>query len=203
MATLITDRNLEEQIRAQRAEWDVDRFDEVWDGMYLMNPIPNTEHMQLVGNLVWAFKTALVSSPAIIHPGINISDRADDCTKNYRSPDVAVVLPGGIARERKAYYLGGPDFVVEIIGPHDRSREKLSFYAQAGVRELLLVDRDPWGLELYRLGDGKMELVGQSRLEQPEVLQGTVLPLTFRLVPGETRPGIDVRHTDGVQAWLA
>lgn len=203
MATLITDPELEEQIRAQRAEWGVDRFDEVWEGMYLMNPIPNPEHMHLQGNLVWAFKNALISSPAIVNPGVNVSDRADDWTKNYRCPDVAVVLPGGIARECAAHYLGGPDFVVEIISPYDRSREKLSFYGQIGVRELLLIDRDPWGLEFYRLHDGELKLAGQSRLDQPDTLQSTVLPLTFRLIPGDTRPKIKVRRTDGVQEWIA
>ena len=71
------------------------------------------------------------------------------------------------------------------------------------MRELLLIDRDPWALELYRLHDGQLKLVGQSRLEQPDILQSTVLPLTFRLIPGDTRPRIEVRHTDGVQEWLA
>ena len=202
MATLITDPELEEQIRAERAEWGGDRYDEVWEGMYLMNPIPNPEHMDLVGGLVWAFKNALVSGSAMVYPGINVSDRTADWTKNYRCPDVAVVLPGGIARERDAYYLGGPDFVVEVISPYDRSREKILFYGQIGVRELLLVDRDPWALELYRLHEGELKLAGQSRLDQADVLRSTVLPLTFCLIPGDTRPKIEVRHTDGVQEWL-
>jgi Uma2 family endonuclease len=201
MATLITDPELEGQIRARRAEWGGDRYDEVWEGTYLMNPLPNPEHAHLQGRLAWALQSALLSSPAMVYPGLNVSDRADDWTKNYRCPDVAVVLPGGIAQERDAYYLGGPDFVVEIISPHDRSREKISFYGHVGVRELLLVDRDPWGLELYGLHDGRLELAGRSRLEQPDVLRSTVLPLTFRLIPGDTRPRIEVCHTDGVQKW--
>ena len=202
MATLITDPDLEERIRAQRAEWGGDRSDEVWEGTYMMNPLPNPEHGHIQTRLAVAFQNALgFSSPAMVYTGINVSDRTVDWTKNYRCPDVAVILPGSVARQRDAYYLGGPDFVVEIISPHDRSREKILFYGQIGVRELLLVDRDPWGLELYRLHDGRLELVGQSRLAQPDVLQSTVLPVTFRLIPGESRPQIDVCHTDGVQKW--
>jgi len=72
-----------------------------------------------------------------------------------------------------------------------------------GVRELLLIDRDPWGLELYRLHDGRMELVGQSRLEKADVLQSAVLPVAFRLIPGDARPGIEVSHNDGIQKWVA
>jgi hypothetical protein len=66
---------------------------------------------------------------------------------------------------------------------------------------LLLIDRDPWALELYRLHSGQLGLVGQSRLEQPDVLQSTVLPLAFRSIPGDTRPRIEVRHSDGIQEW--
>jgi len=51
--------------------------------------------------------------------------------------------------------VGGPDFAVEILNPGDRTPEKLPFYASVNVRELLVVDRDPWSLELFRLCDGQ------------------------------------------------
>jgi len=203
MATLITDPKLEERIRAERAEWGGDRYDEIWEGTYMMNPLPNSEHLRLQSKLVWAFENALAGTAAIVYPGLNVSDRADDWTEDFRCPDVAVVLPGGIARDCDTYHLGGPDFVVEIVSPYDRSREKLSFYGRVRVRELLLIDRDPWALELYRLHDGELKLAGQSRLDQPDVLKSTVLPLTFRLIPGDPRPRIEVRHSDGLQEWLA
>jgi Uma2 family endonuclease len=203
MATLITDPELEDQVRARRAEWGGDRYDEVWEGTYMMTPLPNPEHGEIQMALGTVFRIALgFSHPAKIYPGVNVSDRADDWTRNYRCPDVAVVFPGGIARDCGAYFLGGPDIVVEIVSPCDRSRDNIAFYGQVGVRELLLVDRDPWGLELHRLRDGRLELAGRSRLEQPDVVQSTVLPLTFRLIAGEIRPRIEVSHTDGVQKWV-
>ena len=104
---------------------------------------------------------------------------------------------------RGAYWLGGPDFAVEVISRHDRSRKKFDFYAKVGVRELLLVDRKPWALELYRLQDGKLALVGKSDLDHPEILASEVLPLSFRLVAGNPRPRIEVAHADGIQRWSA
>ena len=203
MATLITDPELEQRIRAQRAEWGGDRFDEVWEGTYMMTPMPNAEHLEIQGNLVAVFRMIFgLRGPIKIYPGLNVSDRDDKWRENFRCPDVAVVMPGGIAKNRGTYHIGGPDFVVEISSPDDHSRGKIEFYQQVGVRELMLVDRDPWGLELYLSGAGELKLVGKSSLQRPNALQSTVLPVSFRLIAGNERPEIEVRHTDGVQKWL-
>ncbi len=132
---------------------------------------------------------------------MNVSDRDDDWTQNYRCPDLAVVMPGSAAIQRDAYYFGGPDFLVEIVSPYDRSREKLDFYARTGVRDLLVVGRDPWSLELYRLHNAKLQLIGKSELAKPNDLQSEVLPLTFRLIPGEPRPKMEASHTNGAHVW--
>ena len=75
--------------------------------------------------------------------------------------------------------------------------------AQPGTRELLLVDRKPWALELDRLEAGVLRLVGKSTLEGPQILTSAVLPLRFRLVEGEARPRIRVEPAVGLQTWLA
>ena len=85
-----------------------------------------------------------------VFAGCNVSDQPKRWKRNYRCPDVAVFLPGNPAEDRKTHWFGGPDFAVEIISRFDRSREKFGFYKSVGVRELLLVDRHPWALELYR-----------------------------------------------------
>ncbi len=204
MAALITDPDLEASVRSQRAEWGGNRYDEVWEGTYMMIPLPNSEHTNLQARLRWVFQTALgEASPAMVHAGLNVSDRADDWKQNFRCPDVAVVFPDGAARDYGTFHLGGPDFVVEIISPYDRSREKFDFYSNVKVRELLLVDRNPWSLELYRLRGDQLELVGQSTLNQPNVLQSEVLRLSLRLVAGQKRPQIEMRHADGSGHWLA
>ena len=179
-----------------------DRWDEVWDGIYMLMPNPNIEHQGIAGRLL------MVLGPVIewtglgrVFPGVNVSDRLDDWTKNYRCPDVAVYLEGNPAEAKGAFWYGGPDFAVEIVSPDDRARDKLGFYAAVGVRELLLLDRDPWTLELFRRQGPEWVLAGTSRPDQPEVLASEVVPLRFRLLPGDPRPLIEVTRADGSQTW--
>jgi Uma2 family endonuclease len=133
--------------------------------------------------------------------GVNISDREDDWELNFRVPDVAVVLSDGRARFCKTHYCGGPDFLAEVVSQSDLSRDKIPFYGQIGVRELLLIDRFPWALELYGLRDNAMTLSGRSTVEEPALLVSAVLPLSFCLLRGESRPQIEVVHQDGFQRW--
>jgi len=181
-----------------------DRFDEVWDGVYVMSPIADNVHQELATRLASTFLYALDKfADTTVQAGANVSDQDEDWTKNYRCPDVLVFLAGNPAQDRDTHWLGGPDFAVEVLSKGDRARKKFAFYARVGVRELLLVDRRPWRLELYRLAGGEYEAVGTSNLEHPAILASTVLPLTFRLVPGETRPRVEVMRADGAATWLA
>ena len=177
------------------------RKDEVWNGVYVMSPDPDISHQTVVGRFVFALFNALDDPRATVLPGANVSDRADDWTRNYRCPDVLVFLPGNPAEDRRTHFLGGPDFAVEVISPRDRSRKKFAFYAKVGVRELLLVGRDPWALELYRLRDGAYEPAGVSTPERPDALASAVLPLSFRLLPGGTRPEIEATRPADGRLW--
>ena len=201
MATLITDPIVEERIRAQRAKWGADRYDEVWEGTYMMTPMPNVQHQKLAARLVAILDTVIGESGDVC-AGANVSDREDGWDHNYRAPDVVVAMKGGRAKDCDTHYCGGPDFLVEIVSTHDHSREKLPFYGQIGVREVMIIDRDPWCLELYRLDGGELRLVGKSRLDEQAELSSAVVPLTFRLLPGQPRPQIVVTHRDGVPQWI-
>ena len=102
---------------------------------------------------------------------------------------------------RDTHWVGGPDFAVEIVSPGDRSREKLDFYAKVGTRELLLVDRKPWSLELFRLDGEKLVRVGKSTLAKPEWLTSEVVPLKWRIVAGKSRPEIEAVHRTSRKKW--
>lgn len=203
MATLVTDPTVEEQIRACRAASGADRFDEVWEGTYVMAPLPNNDHQDLVGEFDLILRlTVKATGLGRVFPGANVSDREFDWEQNYRCPDVVVFLKGSRVKDCRTHFVGGPDFLIEIASPRDKSRDKLPFYSGIGVREVLIVDRDPWRLELYRLKRGKLKLVGTSQAEKSEDLVSDVIRLSFRLIPAKGRPRVEVSHRDGVHKWI-
>jgi len=185
----------------ERRESGADRWDEVWDGVYVMNPLPNNVHQELVGDLYEVLKAATSDVPnRRVFPGVNVSDQTIDWRQNYRCPDVAVYFPDTKAEDRDTYWLGGPDFAVEVASPGDRAREKLEFYAKVGTRELLIVDRNPWGLELWKLVGEKLVAAGQATLENRQAAESDVLRVAFRLTTGDKRPMIEVSARDG-RSW--
>lgn len=203
MVTTNCDASLEERQIAQRRETGADRFDEVWEGVYVMSPMANDEHQDLGTGIVTVLRIVIQwAGLGEVRGGVNVSDRKDDWRSNFRCPDVAAFLKDTSAQMCGAFWHGGPDFAVEIISPNDRSREKLDFYGKVSTRELLIIDRDSWALELYRLQDQELILSGKSTLNQPDELTSDVLPLSWKLIPGEKRPQIEIAHSDGEQQWV-
>jgi len=194
--------DLKEIIRRRRRR-GADRRDEVWNGVYVMSPDPNIEHQAVQTQLTVAVFLAVNSEDVVVLGGTNVSDDPEKWTKNYRCPDVAVFLPGNPAENRKTHWLGGPDFAVEVVSPKDRSRKKLGFYAKVGVRELLIVDRAPWRLELYRNDGERLALLGALDCGSGGVITSQVLPLSFSLTDALPRPRIEIRHTEDGRTWSA
>ena len=203
MLTLVTDPSISLQLIEQRRAIGIDIFDEVWEGVYVMTPAPNDNHQELAGKLVRALlETVEDINLGKVRPGINLTADSNNWEHNYRIPDAVVFLHGSNATCHDTFWSGSPDFVIEIVSPWDKTRDKIPFYEEIGTRELLIVDRDPWQLELLRLQACKLVSVGTSTTDGSAAVASEVLPLSFRLVEGEKRPKIDVRHTDGEKTWL-
>ncbi len=199
MAMLVLDPTEERRLKRERARTGADRYDEVWDGVYVMAPMANNEHQQLATRLGAIFLEVVPDENiGRVYVGTNVSDREEKWEKNYRCPDVAVFLKGNPAKDCDTHWYGGPDFAVEIVSPNDRSRDKLDFYAKVGVRELLILDRKPWRLELYRLTGGALVLAEACTLKKPAPVTSAVLPFAFSLAAAKPRPRLLVtRTTDG------
>ena len=155
MDLLLTNRDKVRRIIHRRRRLGLDRKDEVWDGRYIIMTAPDNVHQEFVAELVFIL-TLVVKRAGLgnVYPGGNISDREEKWTSNYRVPDVTVFLNDNPAENRNTHWFGGPDLAIEIVSDNDKSRKKLDFYASVATRELLIVDRAPWQLELFRLIDG-------------------------------------------------
>lgn len=195
MATVILDQNLAESLIAERKRLGQDRYDEVWDGVYRMAAAPRTVHARIVSHLLAFFQSGVDAKglgQALI--GVNVSDRVRGWDKNFRIPDVCVMLNGCKAVDHDTFWLGGPDLVVEVCSPEEDPHEKIDFYESVGVREMLIVDRDPWKIELFRMNSGRLTLVSECT-PASGVVVSEVIPFDFRLEKAEERPVLVVAHT--------
>jgi Uma2 family endonuclease len=195
---LVKDVERADELIQERKRLGADRYDEVWDGVYVMPSMPSLEHQELVSDLTTIFDE-VVKRPGLgkIYPGVNVSDRGSDWKKNHRVPDVVVLLNTCRAVRHSTHIQGGPDFLVEIESPGDDSEEKVPFYGHLGVRELLLIHRDKRTLRLLRLEGQELVLVAAAPLEGKRWLASAVLPLAFRRKVQAGKPVTEVRRTDG------
>jgi Uma2 family endonuclease len=137
---------------ARRRRIGVDRWDEMWEGVLHMPPAPNYEHQRILDRLIIVLAQLIEDAGrGTVRSGINVfHDTAGN--ENYRIPDLTFV-----ARGREAVIAvdgirgGAPDAVVEIRSPDDETYDKLPFFADLGVLEVIVVDRDTKTPEIFRL----------------------------------------------------
>jgi Uma2 family endonuclease len=203
VATLITDPHIELPLQEQRRAWGTDHHDEVWEGVYVMAPMADNDHQDLLMELAVVLREAVaVPGLGTVLPGANLAGFGDAWEHDYRVPDIVVLLKQGAAEDCGTHWRGAADFVVEITSPGDRSREKLPFYSRLGVLEVLIIDRRPWKLELFRRIQGRLELVAQGTPDGKQTLDSNVVPLSFRLVAAEPRPKLEVTHRESTRRRL-
>jgi Uma2 family endonuclease len=140
-----------EEFLKQRRQTGADRYDELWEGVLHVPPMPNRYHQ----DLNWALETylRLVWMPtreARVHHDVNVAP-VDGWPNDYRAPDLVILLPERFAIDHNEYFEGAPSVVVEIHSPGDEAYEKLEFYANLGVPEVWIIDRDTGEPELYQL----------------------------------------------------
>jgi len=141
---------------ARRREAGVDRLDEVWQGVRHMVPGPSLEHARVAQQLA-----VLLDGPArdggllLAMHEFNLGESEQD----FRVPDGGLHRPGaaGVWHSTAAV-------VVEVLSPGDESWQKLPFYAEHHVDEVLLVDPAEQTVTWLALHDGEYKPVRLSRL---------------------------------------
>jgi Uma2 family endonuclease len=183
----------------QRQELGIDKYDEVWEGVYIVPPLANIPHQNLAAALVYIFYHVITTEgQGSVYGGANVSDRRFGWEHRFRAPDVVVVLKNSQAVDCNTHWMGGPDFLVEIQSPGDETEQKIPFYSQIKVRELLIIQRDTRQLRLYRHDGQQLIQVGPTSLQGGKWLVSTVVPLAFRRRGLRSGPRVEVQRTDGI-----
>lgn len=194
----ILDPDLCRRLIRDRQERDIDRYDEVWDGVYVVPPIANNPHQDLVLDLAVVLHGVVVGEGrGRVQAGANVSDRRSGWDHNFRGPDIVVVLKKSHAVDCTSHWMGGPDFLVEIQSPGDETDQKLPFYSKIQVKELLIIHRDTRELRLYRHDGKELVRVEPTDFQGKKWLVSNVVPLAFRRKVYRAGPKTEVQRTDG------
>jgi len=150
--------DIEPGILDWRRRTGADRWDEMWDGVLHMPPMPNRSHQELELSLGTWLKTYWARPRGNkVYPPINLA-LPGRWPADYRIPDLVLLTPDRFHIDRNEYFEGGPTVVVEIRSPGDESYEKLPFYAQLHVPEVWVIDRDTRQPEIFHLSGGDYQL---------------------------------------------
>ena len=128
MDTLVLDPYVSDRLIRERRERGIDVFDEVWQGVYVMAPAPNDEHQEIGLHLALPILEVVEGAGlGVVRQTINLAADPNDWESDYRIPDIVVFLKGSKAVCHDTFWSGPPDFLVEIISPRDKTRDKLHF----------------------------------------------------------------------------
>ena len=165
MKTVVMSAERADALIEDRRRLDIGHLDECWEGVWHLTD-PTRRHQEIAGLLYSIhLQVIVVTEIGEAFISINVTDREYEWTKNHRCPDGAVLLPGNPGRwigENEAAFLGGPDLVVEVKSPGDKTHEKLPFYDSLGVKEVLIVDQETGRPEIWRAGQFHVERPGTT-----------------------------------------
>jgi hypothetical protein len=158
----------------RRRRWGADRWDEMWDGVLHVVPMPSGVMQRFNTNL---FETlAPLAKAKGLRPRYTLGlFRTED---DYRVPRQSYCRPEQL-QERGAE---GAELILEMRFSGDETYEKIDFYSERGVREMLVADPEERRVELFRAIDGRLTPVhpGPDGGNTSEVLG-----VTLRTVDGK------------------
>lgn len=171
----------------ERRRTGANKRDEMWEGVLHMVPPPSSEHqafgtdlLLVIAPLAKARGLRPLYETGVFRPGS--SDR------DYRVPDLVFARPEQVVARGVE---GACELVIELVSPGDETYDKLPFYAEVGVREVLVIDPRARTVELFALRGGKLHAV--MPLEGGGV-RSDVLQVTFTAIPG---PKLSLTWTGG------
>ncbi|MFZ1935136.1 MAG: Uma2 family endonuclease [Thermoguttaceae bacterium] len=119
-----------------------------------MTPAPKRSHQDIVLDMTLWLRTHWARPQGNrVHQDVNVASPGG-WPSNFRVPDLVLLTPDRFAID---HFEGAPTVVVEIRSHGDETMKKLPFYAQIGVPEVWLIDRDTRRPELLVLRDGQYQ----------------------------------------------
>lgn len=132
----------------RRRRLGLDHRDEMWEGVYRMNPPPSHEHQVILQQL------AEMLGPLARGAGLEalIQEFGLGTSEDFCVPDGGLHRPGasGVWHPTAA-------LVIEIVSPGDESWQKLPFYAAHHVEEVVIVEPEKRAVHWLGLTDDGSE----------------------------------------------
>jgi len=144
-----------EALLQRRRRAGADRLDEVWEGIRHMVPAPSHAHGDLESQLHALLRPLARQAGLTMTGQVNIGESEQD----FRVPDGVLHGPGAGAIWHPTAAL-----VIEIVSPGDESWQKLPFYAQHDVDEVLIVGQAEQTVTWLALREGEYRPVQRSNL---------------------------------------
>ncbi|HTR72604.1 MAG TPA: Uma2 family endonuclease, partial [Solirubrobacteraceae bacterium] len=157
MRTLILDPTTAslDELLERRKRSGLDRLDEVWEGVLHMVPAPSGRHGDIESQL------HAILRPLAERAGLKMIGQSNlgASEHDYRVPDSSLHRSGASGTWHATAALA-----IEIVSPNDETWEKLPFYADHQVDEVLIVDPATHRIDWLALEEGAYEPTERSRL---------------------------------------
>jgi Uma2 family endonuclease len=143
-----------DELLYRRKRLDLDRADEMWEGVLHVNPTPHGRHGRVLQQIVALLDGLSRAAGLLPMADFNLGTKG-----NYRVHDSGILHPG----PDRLYYPTAA-LVVEIVSPKDESWAKLPFYAAHDVEEVLIVDPKKHEIHWLALRGDRYEPIERSGL---------------------------------------
>ena len=140
-----------EDLLEERRRTGADLWDEVWNGVLHMVPAPSQWHQRFGGKLYVRIEP-IAESLGLVATYETSVYRPNVGERDYRTPDLVVFHPRHGSRRGVE---GVAELAIEILSPDDETHDKLPFYVEVGVLEILVLDPDTRAVALYAPEGGK------------------------------------------------
>ncbi len=149
---------------AERHRLDLDRRDEMWEGVYHIAPPPDEEHQTVSDELLFILAAYVAKHALGTFRTIKGVRDVHHPQQNYRIPEWVFLRRGRehLFKQGGSYVDEGPDVILEVVSPGDETDEKMPFYEKVGVREMIRVERDSRAVQVLRLVGGRLTPVSPN-----------------------------------------